>query len=51
MTTYQQERWSLDDLFPGHETKEFKDAMKNLEADITAFEKRRDELDVEIEEE
>lgn len=51
MTTYQQERWSLDDLFPGHETQEFKDAMATLEGSIEAFEKRRPELDVEISEE
>jgi oligoendopeptidase F len=51
MTTYQQERWSLDDLFPGHETKEFKDAMSALERSIESFENYRDELDVEIEEE
>ena len=51
MTTYQQERWSLDDLFPGHETQEFKDAMAALEGSIEAFEERRPELDVEITEE
>ena len=51
MTAYQQERWSLEALFPGHETDEFKDAMKNLEGTIETFEKRRSELDVEIDEE
>jgi oligoendopeptidase F len=51
MTTYQQERWSLDDLFPGHETKEFKDGKASLEKDIEAFEKNRSKLDVEISEE
>lgn len=51
MATYQQERWSLDDLFPGHETNEFKDAMAKLEGSIEVFEKRRDQLDVEIDEE
>ena len=48
---YNQERWSLDALFPGHETPEFKSAMKGLEESITAFEKLRPELDVEIDEE
>jgi len=49
-TTYQQERWSLDALFPGHEAPEYKDAMKKLETSIEAFEKLRPELDVEIDE-
>ena len=48
MTTYQQERWSLDDLFPGHETKEFEDAVASLERSIEAFEKNRSKLDAEI---
>ncbi|MFN2281433.1 MAG: M3 family oligoendopeptidase, partial [Anaerolineales bacterium] len=47
---YKQQRWSLDALFPGHETPEFKNAMKELEGEIAEFEKRRDELDVEIDE-
>ncbi len=47
---YKQDRWSLDALFPGHEAPEFKDAMKGLEESITAFEKLRPELDVEIDE-
>ncbi len=50
MTTYQQESWSLDALFPGHETKEFKDAMSGLESAIESFEQHRSELDVEIDE-
>jgi len=48
---YQQERWSLDALFPGHNTPEFEGAMDSLEKSIAAFEKLRPELDVEIEEE
>jgi len=40
-TSYQQERWSLDALFPGHEAPEYKDAMKKLETSIEAFEKLR----------
>ncbi len=51
MTTYQQQRWTLDPLFPGHETPEFKKAMEDLESSITSFEKLREKLDVEIEEE
>jgi len=47
---YKQERWSLDALFPGHETPEFKNGMKELEKSIEAFEKRRPELDIEIDE-
>ncbi len=47
---YKQQRWSLEALFPGHETPEFKNAMKELEGRIAVFEKRRDELDVEIDE-
>jgi len=50
-TSYKQDRWSLDALFPGHEAPEYKDAMKNLEGSIEAFEKLRPELDVEIDEE
>jgi oligoendopeptidase F len=49
-TKYKQERWSLDDLFPGHETQEFKDAMTKLEGSIEAFEELRPILDVEIDE-
>ena len=49
-TTYKQERWSLDALFPGHEAPEYADAMKKLEGSIESFEKLRPELDVEIDE-
>jgi len=48
--TYKQQRWSLNALFPSHESPEFKTAMKELESEIGVFEKRRDDLDVEIEE-
>ena len=47
---YKQERWSLDALFPGHETPEFESGMKELENSIEVFEKRRPELDIEIDE-
>lgn len=48
--TYQQERWSLEVLFPDHKSAEFKSAMKALEGSIEEFEKVRPELDVEIDE-
>jgi oligoendopeptidase F len=38
------ERWSLGDLFPGLETPEYEDGRAKLEAMLTAFESRRDEL-------
>ena len=37
-------RWSLDDLFPGHESKEMQAALKQLEASVAAFEKNRSKL-------
>ena len=37
-------RWSLDDLFPGHESKDMKAALKQLEANVAAFEKNRSKL-------
>ncbi len=49
-TSYKQERWSLDALFPGHEAPEYTDAMKKLEGSIESFEKLRPELNVEIDE-
>ncbi len=45
---YKQERWSLDDLFPGHEAPEFKQAMEGLEGAIKAFEKVRPKLTPDI---
>ncbi|MCD6423959.1 MAG: M3 family oligoendopeptidase [Anaerolineales bacterium] len=47
---YKQERWSLNALFPGHESPEYADAMKKLEGSIESFEKLRPELDLEIDE-
>src|SRR5512145_466379 len=41
---YQLSRWSLADLFPGHESKEMKTALKKLDAEIAAFEKLRKKL-------
>src|SRR3990172_7033517 len=41
---YQLSRWSLDDLFPGHESKEMKAALKKLDTLISSFEKQRKKL-------
>ena len=40
--------WSLDDLYPGHESAEMKKALKTLEANTAAFEKKRDLLSADI---
>jgi oligoendopeptidase F len=37
-------RWKLDDLFPGHESKEMKAALKKLDTEVAAFEKWRKKL-------
>ncbi|MQC25857.1 MAG: M3 family oligoendopeptidase [Chloroflexi bacterium] len=42
--------WSLDDLFPGHKSKEAKTAFDNLEANVAAIEKARDQLTAKISE-
>jgi oligoendopeptidase F len=41
---YELSRWSLDDLFPGHESSEMKAALKQLENEVAAIEKQRDKL-------
>lgn len=41
---YQLGRWKLDDLFPGHESKEIQAALKKLDAEVAAFEKLRKKL-------
>jgi oligoendopeptidase F len=43
-TSFELGRWSLDDLFPGSDTPEFKTALEQLEQALAAFESRRDEL-------
>ena len=48
---YKQERWSLAALFPGHDTPEYKGAMKTLEKAVAAFEKVRPQLKDEIDQE
>ncbi|HLD94866.1 MAG TPA: M3 family oligoendopeptidase [Anaerolineales bacterium] len=41
---FQLGRWSLEDLFPGHESKEMQAALKKLDSLVTAFEKQRKKL-------
>lgn len=43
-------RWSLNDLYPGHDSKEMNAALKQLESRVTAFEKFRDKLTPDISE-
>ncbi|MCW5877533.1 MAG: M3 family oligoendopeptidase [Anaerolineales bacterium] len=52
MTTseYTPQRWSLADLFPGHDSKEMKAAIKELESHVAEFEKWRDKLNENISE-
>ncbi len=40
--------WSLDDLYPGHESKQMKAALKELESKVAAFEKQREKLTPDI---
>ena len=44
--------WSLDDLFPAHDSKEMKKAFKDMEAKVARFEDWRDKLspDMDVEE-
>jgi len=44
-SVYKQERWSLDDLYPGFDSDEVTQALKDLEQKITDFESNRDELE------
>lgn len=48
--TYTQKRWSLEDLFPGHESPEFKKALDSLEKAVSNFEDQRSKLTDDIEE-
>lgn len=47
-TNYQQEAWSLQDLFPGLDSPELKQAIENLEAHFQAFEAYRARLSNDI---
>ncbi len=46
--TYQQTRWSLDDLFPGLDSSELETAFKSLDEQVTGFEKLRPQLKPDI---
>ena len=48
--TYTMKRWSLEDLFPGHKSPEFKKALESLEKAVANFEKQRDKLTADIDE-
>ena len=39
--TFKQTKWSLNDLFPGFESKELEASYKELDEQITAFEALR----------
>ena len=45
---YGQRPWSLDDLFPGHESKEMKAALKKIESVTAKFENEREKLNENI---
>lgn len=47
-TTYTQEKWSLEDLFPGHDSPAFNQAVEDLKARVKAFQKYREQLDENI---
>jgi oligoendopeptidase F len=47
-SSYTQKRWSLRDLFPGHESPEMKSASAELEQRVTAFEAARPQLKADI---
>ena len=47
-SAYTQARWSLDDLFPAHDSQEMKATLADLEAQVAAFETSRDQLTPEI---
>jgi len=42
--SYEQSRWSLNDLFPSNDSKEIEHAFASLEELVTEFESRREEL-------
>jgi len=44
-TTYEQKKWSLDDLFPGHDSPEFNLAIEDLKSGVEDFQKYRDRLE------
>jgi oligoendopeptidase F len=46
--SFTQSRWSLEDLFPSHDSLEFEQAMEDLKTDVSKFEEHRPELTDEI---
>ncbi|MDH5506500.1 MAG: M3 family oligoendopeptidase [Anaerolineae bacterium] len=46
--THELSRWSLDDLYPAHDSKEMKAAFADLESRVAKFEQHRDKLDPNI---
>jgi oligoendopeptidase F len=48
MTDYALKRWSLDDLYPAHDSKEMKEAFEAVEKRIGEFEGWRDKLSAEM---
>jgi oligoendopeptidase F len=48
--TFSLSRWSLNDLFPAHDSKEMKSALKTVENQVAEFEKLREKLVPEISE-
>lgn len=46
--TYQQQAWILDDLYPGQESQEFKQALETLEEQVEAFQSVREQLTEDI---
>jgi oligoendopeptidase F len=46
--SYSQTKWSLADLFPGHDSTEIKNTISEVEGKITDFESRRDHLSADI---
>jgi len=46
--TYTQKRWSLSDLFPGHDSPEFNGAMESVEDAVSKFEEIRPKLTADI---
>ncbi len=46
--TYELTRWSLEDLYPGHDAPEFEAAREMLDASIAEFEKHRDKLSADM---
>jgi oligoendopeptidase F len=46
--TYSLTKWSLEDLFPGHDSPELKTTIGDVEARVSDFESRRDQLTTDI---